>query len=431
MVQPLSQSAQRGVLVLAALLSTLFLSYFSIRNALAAHFAASQTPQGIERAIRLEPGDARNWYQLGRYWQYHLEDSDVPRAIRAYFSALSLNPHSAEAWLDLATAYESEGNLTAARDDFLHAKKAYPLSAEVSWRYGNFLLRQGELEAAFLEMRHAVEADPKRGAEAFSRALRAEPNLEKTLDRVLPPRPQVYVDVIWDQTTDGNIDNALKVWDRLAAIRPRLLLYDAFVLTDALIYRKRMYEAQRVWEQAVIFSGFSGLPAPPGSLLWDGGFESGISGGGFSWFIPPDSVDPQISMDSQEKHSGSRSLRLMFNGKSNVNFTGVCHFVPVQPSAAYQFSAWVRTRSLTTDQGVRFQLRSFGPQGMSAAVTSDVHGSEPWTRVEMPWFSGTDVQRAQVCLARLPSEQPENKIQGTAWVDDVALVPIASERSQP
>jgi Tfp pilus assembly protein PilF len=141
MFQPLSQSAQRGVLVLVASLSALFLSYFSIRNARAAHFAALQTPEGLDRATRLEPGDASNWYQLGRYWQYSLENSDAQRAIRAYLSALSFNPRSAGTWLDLATAYESEGNLTAARDAFLHAKRAYPLSADASWRYGNFLLR--------------------------------------------------------------------------------------------------------------------------------------------------------------------------------------------------------------------------------------------------------------------------------------------------
>ena len=325
MVQHLSQSAQRGVLILAASLSTMFLSFFSIRNAVAVHFASSQTVEGMERATRLEPGDARNWYQLGRYWQYNLEDSDVPRAIRAYLSALSFNPHSTETWLDLATAYESEGNLTAARDAFLHAKKNYPLSAEVSWRYGNFLLRQGELEPAFLEMRHAVEADPKRGAEAFSRALRAEPDVEKILDRVLPSKAEAYMGVVWDQTAEGNIDNALKVWDRLAPIHPHLFLNDSFALVDGLINKKQISEARRVWDQAVGFAGLADLQGPPGSVLWDGGFESHITGGGFSWHLPENSSNPQISFDAQEKHSGNRSLRLMFTGKSNLNFMDVCH----------------------------------------------------------------------------------------------------------
>jgi cytochrome c-type biogenesis protein CcmH/NrfG len=160
MILRLSSNAQRGVLVAASFAATLLLSYFSIRNAFAAHYADLQTAAGYERAVHLEPADSRNWYLLGRYWQYNIEDPDAARAIRSYLSALSFNPASWETWLDLATAYESEANLVSARDAFLHAKKVYPLSAEVSWRYGNFLLRQGELDPAFREMRLAVQADP-------------------------------------------------------------------------------------------------------------------------------------------------------------------------------------------------------------------------------------------------------------------------------
>jgi len=210
MILRLSNSAHRGILVIAAFALAITLSYSSIRNARAVHFAGLQTFEGIEHATHLEPDNARNWYLLGRYWQYNLENPDVRRAIRSYVSALSLNPASSEIWLDLASAYESEANLTAARDAFLHAKKVYPLSAEASWQYGNFLLRQGELEPAFTEMRLAVEADHKRAAEAFSRSLRAGSSIETTLDRVLPPISEAYLDVIWDQTTDGHSGNASK-----------------------------------------------------------------------------------------------------------------------------------------------------------------------------------------------------------------------------
>ncbi|PYU72453.1 MAG: hypothetical protein DMG49_07765, partial [Acidobacteria bacterium] len=212
MILPLSSNAQRAVLVAVSFAVALFLSYFSIRNALASHYAGFETAEACERAVRLEPANPQNWYLLGRYWQYNLADPDAARAIRSYLSALSLNPGSWDTWLDLAAAYESEANLAAARDAFLHAKNVYPLSAEVSWRYGNFLLRQGELEPAFTEMRHAVEADSQRAAEAFSRSLRADASVETALDRVLPPISEAYLDVIWDQTTGGQTGNALKVW---------------------------------------------------------------------------------------------------------------------------------------------------------------------------------------------------------------------------
>ena len=142
----------RGVVLILACAVAVFLSYFSIRNALAVHYADLETRQGYERATRLEPGDYRNWYLLGRYLQFDLQEADSAGAIQAYLTSLSFNPRSANTWMDLAAIYESNGNLAAARDAYLQAEKDYPTSADVAWRYGNFLLRQGELDPAFLEM---------------------------------------------------------------------------------------------------------------------------------------------------------------------------------------------------------------------------------------------------------------------------------------
>jgi hypothetical protein len=421
----------RGIVLVFAFAAAAFLSYFSVRNAVAVHYADLQTRQGYERAVRLEPGDFRTWYLLGHYWQFSLTEEDTARAIQAYLTSVSFNPRSADTWMELATAYESEGNVVAARDAYLQAKKNYPISAEVAWRYGNFLLLQGELDGAFLEMHRAVEADHKLGPEAFSRFLRVEPNVEKVVDRLLPQASDVYVNVISDQISYGHIEVALAVWDRLAAMHPRLHLQDAYSLTGDLLKRKKYADARRVWDQAAALAGLVDLQGPPGSLLWDGGFESGLSGGSFTWLYPQNFRAVQIRIDSQEKHSGNHSLRLTFDGRTNINFSQVCHNVVVQPSTNYHFSAWVRTRELTGNEGIRFQLRALETQDSAVVVTPEVRGSEPWTQVETSWTSGKDVQEMQICLLRYPSDQEGHRIQGTAWIDDVALVPSFTERSKP
>jgi hypothetical protein len=431
MVLRLSNSAQRGTLVFVALLVAMFLAYSSIRTARAEHFASLGTLKGFEHATQLEPGDARNWYLLGHYWQFSLEDPEALQAIRAYKIAVSLDPHSAEAWLGLGSAYESRRDLAQARDAFLQAKKSYGVSAEVSWQYGNFLLRQGELQPAFTEMRRAVESDHTHGGEAFSRSLRVEPDVDQILNRVLPPNPVVYVDVIWDQIADGQTDIALQVWDRLFALHPQVPLRDVYPLVGALRNSQRIADARRVWDQAVVIAGMAELPGPPGSVLWDGGFESGVTGGGYSWLFPEGVRNMQISIDAQEKHSGNHSLRLTFDGQSVVTSTDICHYVPVQSSTSYRFSAWLKTGAITTDQGIRFQLRSLGTEDRSVAMTPEVHGSEPWTHIEIPWSSGKDVQEVQLCLVRSLSDQLENKIKGTTWIDDVALVPETAEHTKP
>src|ERR1700685_1262366 len=131
MVLRLSSSIARATLLFVAAVLAAALGYSSTRNALAAHFAGMETRLGQERAVQLEPGNPETWFLLGRYWQYNIEEPDSKRAVAAYRTAISLDPHSATTWLDLAAAYESEGGATAARAAFQQAQRGYALSAGV------------------------------------------------------------------------------------------------------------------------------------------------------------------------------------------------------------------------------------------------------------------------------------------------------------
>jgi tetratricopeptide (TPR) repeat protein len=431
MVLRLSSAAARLTLVFVALVLATTLSYSSIRNALATYYSGLETQAGYVRAAQLEPRDPERWFLLGRYWQYNLEEPDVQRALNAYRTSLSLDPRDASVWLDLATAYESQGDLPAAREAFLQAKRVYPVSAEVSWRYGNFLLRQNELPAAFAEIRQSVSVDPKRAPEAFSRCWRVDPDIQAILDHALPPTVPVYLDAIRELDADAAIDPALAVWNRLTSLRPQLPLYRVIPFIDSLIQAHRIDDAHRVWDQAVALADSPPPTDPPGSVLWDGGFETGVFGGGFAWTIAPPSPGVQVTIDANEKHSGQRSLRLGFDGSRNVDFSDVCHFAQVLPGTSYRFSAWVRTQGLATDQGIRFRLEWLDNTRNAFTETTDVHGTQPWTLLTLPWTAVAGVRQLRVCVNRHPSDDLVSRIHGTAWIDDVALVPESSASPKP
>jgi tetratricopeptide (TPR) repeat protein len=431
MVLRLSSAAARLALVFVALILVSMLSYSSIRNALATYYSGLETQAGYERAAQLEPRNAEHWFLLGRYWQYNLEEPDAQRAISAYRTSLTLDPRAASTWLDLATAHESQGDLAAAREAFLQAKRVYPVSAEVSWRYGNFLLRQNELPAAFAEIRQAVSVDPKRAPEAFSRCWRVDPDIQAILDHALPPTVPVYLDAIRELDADAAIDPALAVWNRLTALHPKLPLARVIPFIDSLIQAHRIDDAFRVWNQAVALADSPPPADPPGSVLWDGGFETGVFGGGFSWTLPPPTPGVQVTIDSTDKHSGQRSLRLGFDGSRNVDFSDVCHIAQVQPGTSYRFSAWVRTQGLATDQGIRFRLEWLDNTRNAFTETTDVHGTQPWTQLTLPWTAVAGVRQLRVCVNRHPSDDLVSRIHGTAWIDDVALVPESSASPKP
>src|SRR5215467_10200830 len=174
MILRLSDSISRGLIVLFSVLLGLWISFSGIRAAIARNGAEGDTANGLKLAVRLE-------------------QPNPVMAAESYRKAVALNPLATNAWLDLAMAYELDGKPNQARDAYLEARKSYPRSAEVSWRYGNFLLRQGQQVQAYTELRRAIEADPRRAALAFSRAYRSNPNLDDILQQLLPAKPGVYV----------------------------------------------------------------------------------------------------------------------------------------------------------------------------------------------------------------------------------------------
>src|SRR5260370_14490760 len=325
---PNAQARRAVALVATALPAPL--AYCSIRNARAVHQASLGTRSGYETAARLEPGNAENWYLLGSYWQYTLDEPDARRGVQNYGHALFLNPRSSDTWLDLAAAYESEGDLPSARDAFLQAKRAYPLSPAASWRYGNFLLRQDEIPQAFAQIRRAVYVDPKRSAEAFARCWRVARDINAILDTVLPADRDGYLGVIRELGAADQLAAALTVWQRLVTIHPALRLSDAIPFSDLLIQKHQIGDGLRVWDDALRLSNTPQNLDPPGSVLWDGGFETGVRGGAFAWAFPAPSDCVQSGFDARQKHSGKYSLRLAFAGRHNGNFhrgrcnAGVC-----------------------------------------------------------------------------------------------------------
>ena len=416
----LSSQRSRLLLVAIAFLFAVALSFFGIRAALAEYYVSLNTQAGFETAVRLEPSDPRKWYLLGRYWQYNLTEQDAGRAIIAYRTSLRLDSLSANTWLDLAEAYESGGEIDAARKAFLEAKHVYPASPEASWRFGNFLLLQNELEPAFAEFRSAIQEDPRLGAQAVRVCRHVEPDFSVILDRVVPPIAEAYLNVVSELTNEGDTNDALKVWSKLLALHPKLHSGEVIQFVDVLLRGQQMSDAASVWRQAVNLMDVPKMDDPPGSLVWDGGFETDVTGGGLAWrLVQHPSV--VISYDRNIKRSGLRALRLDVAQEDISGFGGVCEWMVVEPHTAYEFSAWLRTKDIANEEGIFFRLVTLGLQVNTAFETTKLAGTNEWTRVSMPWTSPDESHLAEACLAR---SRGYNQRHGIVWVDDVSLLKV-------
>src|SRR6185295_17125263 len=89
-----------------------------------------------------------------------LESIDLPGAIAEHYQAASTRPDDYVLWLSLARACELSGDTTAA---IAAAKQATPLApdyAEPHYQLGNILLRAGQRDEAFRELRLAGASNP-------------------------------------------------------------------------------------------------------------------------------------------------------------------------------------------------------------------------------------------------------------------------------
>jgi len=433
MILRLSDSLSRGLVVVAALLVGLWLSFFSVRAAIARHYSEGDKLKQLQTAVRLEPGNPDYWYILGRYQQYNLENPDAAAAEESYQKTIALNPVATDAWLDLGTAYELDGRTGEAVAAYRAAKKSYPVSADVSWRYGNFLLRQGEQQQAYAELYRAIDADPERSAAAFSRAYRTNPDINQLLVELLPAKQSVYVGVIQEALNEQQLAVAKTVWARLMLLHPHLELRDVQTFDEHLLGAGEFAEARQVWDQ-----GTATLPLPPllqprTSVVWDPSFESDIEGGSFAWRYVPISQGVSVDLDKSEKLSGKQSLRVAFDGRHDPDIDAACILTVVQPSTTYHFSGWVKSKALTSDEGVAFRLRPIDDKGAPGTdvTTRQILGTNSWTVLEESLTSARDVHRVQICVVRDASENPEARISGAAWVDDVNLLPEPTEHRKP
>jgi len=433
MILRLSDSLSRAVIVLTSLLVGAWLCFYSVRAAVARYGAEGTTERRLDLAARLEPGNPTYWYALARFHQYDLEHPDSDLAERLYRRALALDPLYTDAWMDLGTAYELERRNKEAREAFQEAKRSYPVSADVSWRYGNFLLRQGERGPAYSELKRAIAADPRRAAAAFSRAYRSNPNTEQILAELLPADQQVYLSVIKEAANAKQFAVAQTVWKQMMTLHPKLTFQDVDDLANSLIQDREYLEARRVWDEGVATMKLPQLFQPQTSVVWDPSFESGVNGAAYAWRFQPIVQGVSVGFDRTEHTSGGgqQSLRLSYDGKHNPNLDAACTFVNVQPGTTYYFSGWIKTKNITTENGIEFRIRTASPTKVNVANTPELHGTNPWTEVHLDWSSPPDAHFAQVCVTREPSDNPDVRISGTAWVDDVNLVPKSTGTHKP
>jgi len=352
-----------------------------------------------------------------------LSPGGLQEAVSNLERATHADPLSADLWMELADAYVSSNDLVRAQDAYEKAQADYPMSAEVAWRYGSFLLYEGKFSEGYAEFRRAVSIDPSLTERAIAECWQSNPDVTPILDKVLPTKSEYYESTTNFFLSKNLADPALAVWTRQRELGLPIKPPEAIPLVDLLIDQGRMALAQQTWQQMLRAANW---PPPDSnnteSLVFNGRFAHDITNGGFDWRAAAVS-GARFDLDNKVFHKGPRSFRIQFDGTTNLDFQNLFQYVSVQPKSRYHFSAYMRTEEISTDSGVRFEILDNRHPSQVQILTSDFIGTNPWALVQTDIVTGPETNVLKIVVRRLPSWKFDNKLSGTVWVNDITLMP--------
>ncbi|MFZ0639060.1 MAG: tetratricopeptide repeat protein [Candidatus Acidiferrales bacterium] len=428
----LEDARKRGAVLCIAVITFCAVVYQVTVLCLAWHWGYSGELSQQVRGANLTPGNAEAWDRIGEGLAANF-DAQPAGAISFFERAVKLNPRSARDWMDLAQAYEVNGNAPQANAAYEQAQRDYPISAEVSWKYGNFLMRQGQTSEGLKEVHRALVTDPSLVPLAISRIWSLDPDVHVILHDVLPQGQQARLQALDFFAARHEEAAALETWEEIAAFAKTkpIDIHDVFAFMQDLISSDQAAEAERIWREALAASHWPDSEMTGGSQIWNGGFEEPIVNGGLDWRFEQ-VPGAYVSVDSNVHHSGEKSLRVDFTGGVNLDFWNVHQIVPVEPSTHYVFQYFMRTQSISTESGMRFEILDLNDNEVNL-MTPDLTGTNPWTPVRMDVATGRNTHFLDIRLRRLPSRLFDNKLGGTVWVDDVSLSqkPATGPESHP
>jgi len=400
----------------------LYCMYLVTRQAIGAWYFRKKTPQDIQTAIKWDPGNPEYYDALATLT--HLYSTANPAdVVRLSEKAAQLSPYNADYWADLGAAYEWAGRNDDALRAFTRARALFPNSPEINWKAANFYVRTRRTSEALAALQKVLLEDGTKERQAFVLAVNATNDNQQILNEMLPRRAPVILDYLNFQIETGRLEAADQTWAALLELKSPFELAQSFPYLDALIQRRDVDRLTAAW--AALCARFPqevrARKSSP-NLITNADFAFALLNGGLDWRVIP-VQGAAVSEDPSVGVTGSKSLRIEFNGTQNLEYAHVLQYVPVSPNTVYTFSAYMRAQGITTDSGPRLEvLDAFDPSKLFVS-TENVTGTSDWSAHQLEFKTGADTRLLIVKIARPASRKFDNQLAGTIWIARVTLSP--------
>lgn len=372
-------------------------------------------PAAAEFAARVAPEDPSAYFATAFFLERSMRPEDLPKSLAMYGKAAALDPHDVEYWLKYGEALERAGRADDAEMTYRYALGLAPHYAAVQWSLGNVLIRNGKEDEGFKYVRAAAE-----GNSAFARPAASLAwdlfggNIGKVKKAVGESLP-VKASLVGILANNGDLDQALAIWNTLS----KQEMQDEFAdvgkqLQSALLKTQKFALAVGVRAQL-------SDDAPGVGKVTNGGFEKDVAvkkADLFDWNIAG-GKSPAIGISVEQKHTGQKSLAIVFSGKADGEFRQISQTIAVRPETEYVFRIYFRS-DLKAEKTMFWQVAD-ASSGEVIAATDPIPAGSEWTPLSAQFTTKQGSEGIVIRLVREKCVGSGCRISGRVWFDDVSI----------
>lgn len=412
------ESVPARVILLAAAVVLLTGAFFSVKWALA-HTASlkAEYKEVADLTVSWAPDDPQTHYVSAVLHERTFLPEDLPVSLSEYEKAAALAPHNFFLWLELGKARERSGDAKAAEMTLRKALELAPNYAQVHWALGNNLLRQGRSDEAFAEIRLAASSDEKYTHPAAAMAWQVFDGDISLIRNTIGDSSRINVAMATLLMGQKRLDEALVIWESLTPEEKRV----TYKQTSTDFYGQ-LVAAGKYGAALIVFSSAlaaEGEEASRGNIS-NGGFEDPVkpqNAAIFEWRIA-EALKPQVATDTAQKHSGMRSLVMIFNPNDGKDFRSVSQTVVVEPGKAYQFELFYKS-DLKTEATLKWEVAAVN-DGKILGSTEPVAEGADWTPQRVKFTVPANAEAVSIRLVRAACAGL-CPIGGRIWFDGLTL----------
>lgn len=352
----------RYLIALAAIAAACFSALF----AYASYKFQQDTPNSVGAAVRLVPYDAT---YLAR-----LAELQPEQKIALLERAVSVNPFDARSWIQLGLTKEME------QRDIAGAANCYRRAAEVNhmflpkWTLTNFYFRRERPFEFFHWARATLEITPYSPTPVFTELWLMSQDAVQ-IAKAIPNRPRILL-LYADFLSHSDQWSALPpIVERLISAagrsNPRASGRDGFIgpMEDRLLGAGHLAPALQIWS-SMKDGGWIRLSVPTRAQpLTNGDFAAPFWGHGFDWSVIA-AAGVTVDQIGEQKE-----VRLTLSGSEPEHCSLLQEYVPVEPGGGYRLEWEADGRGVENPSGLAWRLSGVDGKSQVSLVSGDLLAS--------------------------------------------------------